>query len=81
LEVGDADQVNCFVQSYTMPKRNLRVLKWLGTTPAVAVCTFCNREFKVPLEVLKRVGGAVEHLKLQFAQHQCKEVEDNASSS
>ncbi len=54
-----------------MPKRNLRVLKWLGTTPAIAVCTSCNREFKVPLEVLKRVGGAAENLKLQFAQHHC----------
>jgi hypothetical protein len=57
-----------------MPKRHLRVLKWLGTTPAIAVCTLCNREFRVPLEVLKRVGGAVEHLKL-FAQHQCGQDE------
>ncbi len=62
-----------------MQKRNLRVLKWLGTTPAVAVCTSCNREFKVPLEVLKRVGGAAEYLKLQFARHQCQpeEAESN----
>ena len=58
-----------------MPKRNLRVLKWLGTTPAIAVCSLCNREFKVPLDVLRRVGGAAEHLKLQFAQHQCKSNE------
>ncbi len=58
-----------------MPKRHLRVLKWLGTTPAVAVCSSCNREFRVPLEVLKRVGGAVENLKLQFTQHQCKDNE------
>jgi hypothetical protein len=58
-----------------MPKRNLRVLKWLGTTPAIAVCTVCNREFRVPLDILKRVGGAVEHLKLQFSQHQCTKNE------
>jgi hypothetical protein len=63
-----------------MPKRNLRVLKWLGTTPAIAICTLCNREFKVPLEVLKRVGGAVENLKLQFAQHKCKEPDDSSAS-
>lgn len=62
-----------------MPKRNLRVLKWLGTTPAIAVCTLCNREFKVPIDVLKRVGGAVENLKLQFSQHHCKQ--DDADSS
>jgi len=63
-----------------MPKRNLRVLKWLGTTPANAVCTMCNREFKVPLEVLKRVGGAVENLKLQFARHQCAQDETDTES-
>jgi hypothetical protein len=55
-----------------MAKRNLRVLKWLGTTPAIAVCTMCNREFRVSVEVLKRVGGAVESLKLQFAEHRCE---------
>ena len=54
-----------------MPKRHLRVLKWLGTTPAIAVCSVCNSEFRVPLEVLKRVGGAVAHLKLQFSKHEC----------
>ena len=54
-----------------MPKRTLRVLKWLGTTPAIAACTVCNHEFRVPLEVLKRVGGAVEELKRQFARHKC----------
>jgi hypothetical protein len=63
-----------------MPKRNLRVLKWLGTTPAIAVCTMCNREFKVPLEVLKRVGGAVENLKLQFARHLCAQDETDTES-
>jgi len=54
-----------------MAKKHLRVLKWLGTIPAIAVCSVCNREFRVPLEILKRVGGAVESLKLQFAQHEC----------
>jgi hypothetical protein len=55
-----------------MPKRNLRVLKWLGTTPAVAVCTFCNREFKVPLQAVKRVSDAQENLTRQFAEHACE---------
>ncbi len=54
-----------------MPKRNLRVLKWLGTTPAIAVCTMCHREFKVPLAELKRTTSAQDNLKLQFAEHQC----------
>jgi hypothetical protein len=55
-----------------MAKKHLRVLKWLGTTPAIAVCSVCNREFRVPLDILKRVGGAVENLKLQFERHQCQ---------
>jgi hypothetical protein len=58
-----------------MPKRNLRVLKWLGTTPAIAACTMCNREFKVPLAELKRTANAQENLELQFAEHQCQEKE------
>jgi hypothetical protein len=63
-----------------MPKRNLRVLRWLGTTPAIALCPTCNREFRVPLEVLKRAGGAVENLKLQFAEHRCKPDETSTRS-
>jgi len=55
-----------------MPKRNLRVLKWLGTTPAIAVCTYCNREFRVPLADLKRVADAQENLRQQFNQHLCE---------
>ena len=62
-----------------MPKHTLRVMKWLGTTPAIAICTACKREFKVPLEVLKRVGGAAENLKLQFTRHQCTQGETAAA--
>jgi len=56
-----------------MEKRRLRVLKWLGTVPAVGVCTFCNLEFKVPVTAIKRVADAQEALKVQFGQHRCKE--------
>jgi S-adenosylmethionine-dependent methyltransferase len=55
-----------------MEKRNLRVVKWLGTTPAVAVCTACSRQFDVPLPSLRRVAEAQESLRLQFAEHKCK---------
>jgi hypothetical protein len=54
-----------------MEKRRLRVLKWLGTVPAVAVCTLCNREFKVPVAALK-VADAQESLKFQVDQHPCQ---------
>ncbi len=63
-----------------MPKRNLRVLKWIGTVPAIATCTKCNREFKVPIETLKRLSAAQEHLRIQFSDHQCENEgsDDNA---
>lgn len=54
-----------------MGKKNLRVVKWLGTTPAVAVCTACNREFSVPVGSLSRVAEAQEYLRMQFAEHRC----------
>jgi hypothetical protein len=53
-------------------KRNLRVSKWLGMTPAVAVCTFCGREFKAPMDALRRVGDAQANLQDQFSRHQCE---------
>ena len=59
-----------------MPKRNLRVVKWLGTVPAIGVCAFCNREFKVPMTALKRVADAQEALRLQFAAHKCKSADE-----
>jgi hypothetical protein len=54
-----------------MPKRNLRVVKWVGTVPAIGVCTFCNRTFKVPLGS-NRVADVQESLRVQFTEHKCK---------
>jgi hypothetical protein len=63
-----------------MPKRNLRVTKWIGTVPAVAVCTACSREFKVPLTILKSIVAAQESLRLQFAEHKCPEIASQNSN-
>jgi hypothetical protein len=54
-----------------MAARTLRVEKWLGPVPAVAVCTQCGRNFKVPLALLKRTTEAQESLRKQFAEHKC----------
>ena len=56
-----------------MPKRVLRVTKWLGMVPATATCTGCNREFVVPVSLLKKVSDAQESLRIQFAEHVCKQ--------
>ena len=64
-----------------MPKRNLRVTKWLGTTPTIAVCTACAREFKVPLMLLSTLTEAQESLRVQFAEHRCTAEKDDPKSS
>ena len=56
-----------------MAKRNLRVVKWLGSVPVAAVCTGCNREFKVPMTAMKKITEAQESLRRQFAEHVCPE--------
>jgi hypothetical protein len=55
-----------------MIQRRLRVVKWLSTTPAVAVCTLCSREFKVPISALKRTADAQASLQEQFDRHKCE---------
>jgi len=56
----------------TKSNRMLRVTKWLGTAPAIAVCTACDRQFKVPLTFLHRATEAQANLKFQFDAHKCK---------
>jgi hypothetical protein len=63
-----------------MEKRNLRVVKWLGTTPVEGVCTYCSRTFKVPLDSLKRTADAQEGLRKQFADHKCKRLDSSQNA-
>jgi hypothetical protein len=63
---------NVHDQKLTVPKRNLRVVKWAGTVPAIGLCTFCNRQFKVPLDSMKRIADAQESLRVLFTEHKCK---------
>jgi len=55
-----------------MIQRRLRVIQWLSTTPALAVCTLCNREFKVPLGALRNTADAQANLQEQFDRHECE---------
>ena len=72
LDVQVALHPTAEIKIVAMPKRNLRVTKWVGTIPVVGVCTFCDRLFNVPVTALKRVRDAQESLRLQFAEHKCK---------
>lgn len=59
------------LKEYGMIQRRLRVVKWLTTTPALAVCTLCGREFKVPMDALRRTADAQASLQGQFDRHKC----------
>lgn len=56
----------------SLKKRNLRVVKWLSMTPAVAVCTLCSREFKASMNALRRTADAQANLQQQFDTHKCQ---------
>ena len=54
-----------------MGKRALRVVKWLGSTPAIGVCAFCSKQFKVPMTALAKTTEAEANLHEQFDRHKC----------
>jgi len=53
------------------PNRRLRVVKWLGMVPIVAVCTTCAREFTAPTTTMHRTANAQEALQMKFDRHEC----------
>ena len=60
-------------------KGRLRVTKWIGTVPAVAVCTKCQRDFRVPITMLKRTLDAQANLEMQFDRHKCGTLSEPAA--
>ena len=54
-----------------MAKRALRLVKHLGRTPAVAVCTVCGKTFEAPLGALGSIKDAETNLQQQFYGHKC----------
>jgi hypothetical protein len=58
-----------------MSQRSIRVVKWLSSTPVTGVCTFCSREFKVPMSALTKTADAQANLQEQFDGHKCEREE------
>ena len=56
-----------------MPKRNLRVVKWLSQTPVIGVCELCSQQFKAPMSALSKTKDARASLQRQFDAHSCKQ--------
>ena len=55
-----------------MPKRTLRIVKWLSATPVIGSCTFCNQQFKAPMTALAKTKDAQANLQQQFDLHRCQ---------
>jgi hypothetical protein len=55
-----------------LKERSLKVVKWLSSTPVIAVCTLCSREFKVPMSALSRTVDAQAYIQQQFGRHRCQ---------
>jgi hypothetical protein len=55
-----------------MPKRAIRIVKHIGSTPVVAMCVACKQEFKAPTASLNSVKACTEAIQKQFDAHQCK---------
>jgi hypothetical protein len=63
-----------------MPRRYLRIVKWLGLTPAIGVCVACGKEFKVPLTLLCKTADAKTSLDEQFYRHKCQREDTSRAS-
>lgn len=65
-------------RQYEKPKsessRSLTIFSWSGNVPTSAVCTCCNRVFRVPLAAMIQVSTAEQSLNQQFARHRCKVI-------
>jgi len=58
-----------------MLKRELRVVKRIGPAPHLAVCTYCNEQFKVTYGKEFTVEDATRVIREQFDAHTCKPID------
>jgi hypothetical protein len=58
-----------------MPKREMRIVKYIGPAPYLAVCTYCNQQFKVPPDITLTAVEAEATLHAEFDQHKCKRLD------
>jgi len=54
-----------------VPKRIVRVIKWLRQTPVIAVCEACGQQFTAPTTALAKTKDAQTSLQQQFDLHKC----------
>jgi hypothetical protein len=58
-----------------MEKREMRIVKFIGPTPFLAVCTQCNQQFRIAGTGVHTVESTTNILKSQFDAHKCQSVD------
>ena len=59
-----------------MPDRNLKIARFIGSTPSVAYCDVCKLAFRTQREFLIDAEKAKQQLQSDFDKHECKPEED-----
>lgn len=55
-----------------MPDRNLKIARFIGSTPSIAYCDVCKLAFKTRQEFLVDADKAKQQLQSDFDKHECK---------
>jgi hypothetical protein len=55
-----------------MPDRNLKVARFIGSTPSIAYCDVCKLAFRTRQEFLVDADKAKQQLQSDFDKHECK---------
>ena len=58
-----------------MPDRNLKIARFIGSTPSVAYCDVCKLIFRVQPDLVHDEAGAKHQLQAVFDQHECRPEE------
>jgi hypothetical protein len=71
------DSVVAPCNDVAMPDRNLKMARFIGSTPSTAYCDVCRLAFRTRREFLVDADKAIQQLQSDFDKHECK-PEDGA---
>ncbi len=63
-----------------MPKRAIRIVKHIGSTPVLAVCIACSQQFKAPTTSLNSVKECTDAIQKQFDAHKCQPMDSSQNA-
>jgi hypothetical protein len=55
-----------------VPDRNLKIARFIGTTPSLAYCDVCRLVFRTRPEFVTDAEKAKQQLQSDFDKHECK---------